>query len=169
MDHPSGRKLDTSTGLVSLTDAQQAYLEWLTGGRPEGDTHAAFAERIGYSESSLYRWKKDKSFLQMWQERMVATHSRPDTLSDQLENLARIARGSGPEAIRAIELYWKLVDKMTPTKVELTGSEAVAGLSDEELAAALAQAAGAAAERARPESPQEQAERVRSDLGLRAV
>ena len=169
MRHPSGRELDLDTGIVSLTEQQEAYLDWLTGERPAGESHAAFAQRLGVSESSLYRWKKDKSFLQLWQERMVETHSNPDTLSDQLENLARIARGEGSDAIRAIELYWKLVDKMTPARVEVTGSEQVAGLSDAELAARLAQAAEAAAGRARPETAKEQAERVRGDLGLRVV
>lgn len=161
--------MDFTTGLVSLTDGQEEFLEWLCGARPEGESQAGFAARLGVGESTLSRWKKDPSFLQLWQERMVSSHSHPDTLSMQLENLHRMSLGSGPDAIRATELYWKLVDKMSPQKVELTGAQAMAGMSDEELAVALSHAAEAAVARATPETPKEQAARVRGDLGLHAV
>lgn len=154
------------TGLVSLTEGQEEYLEWLTGARPEGETQVAFAARIGVHESTLHRWKKDKSFLEMWQARMVATHAHPDTLSKQLEVLNKQALAGDT---KSIELYWKLVDRMTPARVEVTGAESVAGLSDEQLAARLAAAADAAASRAQPESPKEQADRLKAELGLRVV
>jgi hypothetical protein len=169
MAHPSGRKLDLTTGLVSLTEGQEDFLEWLCGARPEGESQAAYAQRAGVTSETCRRWKKDPSFLQMWQERMVSTHAHPDTLSRQLENLNRMAQGSGPDAIRATQLYWTLVDKMTPTRVEHSGPGATAGMSDGELAQRLAEAAAAAADRAEPESPKAQADRVRADLGLRVV
>jgi hypothetical protein len=162
----SERKLDFETGLVSLTEQQEELLDWLTGARPEGESLAGFARRMGVSESTLHRWKKDKSFLARWQERMVETHAHPDTLSKQLEvlNVKALAGDT-----KAIELYWKLVDKMSPDRVEVTGADAVKGMSDEALAQALQRAAEAAAKRAEPESPADQAARVRAELGLRAV
>jgi hypothetical protein len=159
-----GRSLDYSTGLISLTDQQQEFLEWLCGARAEGDTQTALAERLGVSSDTLRRWKKDPSFLQMWQERMVATHAHPDTLSKQLQVLNEKALSGDT---KAIELYWKLVDKMTPDKVVVESG--TKDLSDADLAARLEAAAQQARRQAEPESPQEQAERVRRDLGLKVV
>lgn len=162
----AGRKLDMETGLLTLTDKQEAFLDWLCGGREAGESQASFAAKIGVSPKTLSYWKKDPSFMQRWQERMVASHAHPDTLSRQLEVLNQQAlRGD----VKSIELYWKLVDKMSPQRVEVSGSEAVAGLSDKELAERLQAAAAQAAAKAEPESPQEQAARVRAELGLRSV
>lgn len=166
MAHPTGRELDLETGLLSLTEQQEMFLDWLCGAREEGESQNSFAERIGVAPKTLTRWKKDLSFTRRWQERMVQSHSHPDTLSKQLEVLNKLALAGDT---KAIELYWKLVDKMSPQRVEVTGAEGAMQLSDEELAAQLAAAAAAAAERARPETPEEQAARVRADLGLRAV
>ena len=162
----SERELDYATGILSLTDAQERYLEWLCGERAEGQSHAAFAEELGYAESTLYRWRKDKSFLRLWEDRMREGAANPLTLSKQLEVLnAKALAGD----VKAIELYWKLVDRMTPDRLELTGAESTSDLSDAELAAKLRDAAGQMAERAKPESPKEQADRVRGELGLRVV
>lgn len=124
-----GRKLGDD-GELELTDKQNELLDWLTGGRPEGETQEQFAERIGVDPRTVRRWKKDRAFLKRWEDRMREKHAHPDVLSKQLDVLRTKAEGGD---IKAIELYWRLVDRMSPDRVEHIDSGSVTELSDEQL------------------------------------
>lgn len=109
----AGRKL-AADGELALSDKQQEFLEWLTGARPEGETQEQFAARIDVAPRTLRAWKKDRAFLKRWEDRMRETHAHPDILSKQLEVLNEKALAGDT---KSIELYWRLVDRMSPDRV----------------------------------------------------
>ena len=117
-------------GSRELSEGQELFLTWLTGGRPEGQSQEQFAAQLGVHVRTLRDWKKDPSFLKAWELRMRQTHARPDVLSAQLEVLNEKALTGD---VRATELYWKLVDKMTPEKVEVKTESGLSDLSDAQL------------------------------------
>lgn len=124
-----GRKLGPDEE-IELTDQQEDFLDWLTGDRPAGETQVAYAARLGVHEGTLTRWKKDRAFLRRWEERMRETHAHPEKLSKLLTVTYQRAESGD---MKAVELYHRLLDKMTPEKVEHVTSEGVDKLSDEEL------------------------------------
>lgn len=127
-------------GEIELSEKQELFLEWLCGDRPAGETMEQFAKRIGVSTATLRRWKRnDKPFLRRWEERMRETHAHPDKLSAQLDSLYDLSIRAPKEAdrIKATELYWRLVDRMSPDRVEVQSSKSIAQLSDEELDALI--------------------------------
>lgn len=124
-----GRKLGQD-GEIELTAQQEEFLAWLTGDRPEGESQGKYAARLGVSENTLMRWKKDKAFLKRWEERMRETHAHPDKLSKLLEVTYQRALSGD---MKAVELYHRLLDKMTPEKIEHVTSDGVDKLSDEEI------------------------------------
>lgn len=129
----SGRKL-ADDGELELNDKQAEFLDWLTGGRPEGETQDQFAERMGVTSRTVRRWKKDRAFLRRWEDRMRENHAHPDVLSKQLDVLRQKAEAGD---IKAIELYWRLVDRMSPDRVEHVDSTSVSELSNEQLEALI--------------------------------
>lgn len=139
-----GRKL-LADGYLELTEQQNEFLDWLTGEKPEGETMQDYSNRVGVGYSTLRSWKKDPSFLKRWENRMREKHAHPDVLSKQLSVLRTKAEGGD---IKAIELYWRLVDRMTPDRVEHVESQAdVSDLSDEQLDKLLNERVGAEKER----------------------
>ena len=129
-----------------LSTEQLLFLDWLTGDRPEGESQNQFAERIGVGQYNLEKWKRLPSFLIAWEERMLATHAHPQILSDQLEVVRDLVKNgrNDSDRLKAVELYWKLVERMAPDKVIVRNkpTEAdVSSLSDVELAAELAELA----------------------------
>lgn len=144
----AGRKLGAD-GEIALHDKQEQFLDWLTGDRPEGETHEQFAERIGVTPRTLRNWKKDAPFLRRWEERMRETHAHPETLARQLAGLNEIAVNAPrhSDRIKATELYWRIVDRMSPDRVAIESGKSVENLSDAELDQILAESARGEADR----------------------
>lgn len=107
----NGRRLDYETGLLELTDKQELFLDWLCGNRPEGETQAEFAQRIGVAASTLRGWKQDSSFTGWWERRLRETHAAPDVINGHLEALNKKGRAGD---VAAIKLYHDIVEKMWP-------------------------------------------------------
>lgn len=110
-----GRALDTDTLLLTLTDQQEKFLDWLTGNRPEGQSQAAFARDLGVTPAALTSWKKDPSFRSRWEMRLRETHAHPDIINGHLRALNEKAL-KGDTA--AIKLYHEIVQRMWPDDVE---------------------------------------------------
>lgn len=122
------------TGELDPKHIQVLFIEWLCGDRPEGDTQVAFAERHGVHPKTLSKWKKDDQFCAQWEKRMRDTHASPDKQNTLLETLYEEALKSKDH--KAIEAYFRLIDKMSPNRIEIKGHQELAEMSDEELAAA---------------------------------
>lgn len=116
-----------------LTDGQAAFLEWLLGDRGEGETQADFARRLGVREQTLSEWKKKPHFLEAWERRMREGAANPQILQDQLRVLNEKALTGD---VKAIELYWKLMDRIGPDRHVVESTRSVEDMSDEELASA---------------------------------
>jgi hypothetical protein len=157
------RPLNLRTGERPLHEGQLAYLAWLCGEREPGETQATIAARLGVALSTLGKWRRDEDFKREWERQMRDGAANPEILTRQLEVLNKKALTGD---VKAIELYWKLVDRMTPDRVEHSGPGSAAGLSDAELAARLQAAAETTAKRVEPETPAECAARMRRDLGM---
>lgn len=132
MGRRSHRRFDPDTGELGLKATQTLFIEWLCGDRAPGDTQKAFAERHGMAASTLSEWKKDRDFRTRWEERMRDTHAAPDRQHKLLEKLYEEALQSGNE--KKIETYFKLINKMTPDRIEIDDRRELAEMSDDELA-----------------------------------
>lgn len=112
-------------------------LDWCSGNRVPGDTIPKIAAFLGVHKATIERWKADPTFIRKWEERMTATAAHPEKLTRQLAALEAKANEGD---IKAIELYWKLVDKISPTRFEVATATAAHTLTDDELVDALEQA-----------------------------
>ncbi len=141
----AGERVPRTKAEQGLTVEQLLFLDWLTGDRPEGESQNQFAERIGVPSYNVAKWKRLPSFLVAWEERMLATHAHPQILSDQLEVVRDLVKNgrNDSDRLKAVELYWKLVERMAPDKVLVRQSveSDVSGLSDAALLAELEQIA----------------------------
>lgn len=117
-----------------LSEKQVLFLDWLTGERPEGESQNGFAERIGVDPGTLSKWKKHPLFVREWEHRMRTGAAAPSILQDQLRVLNEKALAGD---VKAIELYWRLVDRMAPQRFEIQDDRDASELSDAELAAQL--------------------------------
>lgn len=134
----SHRRLDYETNELELKHVQVLFVEWLCGDRPADETQADFARRHGVNPSTLSKWKKDPSFVANWERRMRETHAAPDKQHILLEKLYEKASASGDE--KAVEAYFRLIDKMTPQRIEINSKDALAEMDDDEFEAAAAEA-----------------------------
>lgn len=133
------REWDSSKQQIVLSDQQNEFLDWLCGGRQDGESLQTIAKRIGVSTGSLGRWKKDRAFLREWEDRVRVEFTHPETLASQLKVLAD--KGNKGDT-RAIELYWKLIEKISPDQFKQAPVEVSASsMSDDELRSALMAAA----------------------------
>lgn len=124
-----GRRLNYEKGRVELTELQEEFLKWLMGERTEGDTQTAWAQRHGVSPQTVTAWKKDRSFVAEWEERLRATHAHPDVIST---HLAALNKKGAQGDVQAIKLYHEIVSKMWPDQRD--PEDELMELSDEELA-----------------------------------
>lgn len=125
------RSLNLSTGEVELREPEQVFIDWLCGERLEGESYQDFADRYGVNVKTLRDWRKNPAFLRKWEEQALGSFAAPDRQSELLEKLFEKGQLGDP---KAIELYFKLIDKMTPDRVEVTttGSE-MGAMTDAEL------------------------------------
>lgn len=134
MGERSHRELDYATNELRLKDLQVLFIEWLLGDHPVGESQNEFARKHGITPSTLSKWKKDDSFCSQWEKRMKQTHAAPDKQHKLLEKLYEKAERTGDE--KSVEAYFRLIDKMTPNRLEITSKDELAGMDDDEFAAA---------------------------------
>lgn len=121
------------TGELDLKHVQVLFIEWLCGDRADGESQADFARRWDLNPGTLSKWKKDPSFCRQWEKRMRETHAAPDKQHQLLQRLYDKALVQVDS--KDIETYFKLIDRMTPSKIEIDDKRQLAEMSDEELAA----------------------------------
>lgn len=122
---------DEQLAAMSTAAKKDYLLGWLCGdNRAPGENQETLGRRMGVSRSTLKSWKADPEFIRSWEDRMRSDAAHPDILGRQLEVLRGKAEGGD---LKAIELYWRLVDKLSPTKFELSAAHAADTLTDAEL------------------------------------
>lgn len=131
MNDRSKRELNYDTYELDLKHIQVLFVEWLCGDHEHGETQAAFAKKWDVNPGTLSKWKKDPSFCAQWEKRMRETHAHPDKQNALLDKLYNRAHESGDP--KDVEAYFRLIDRMTPDKLQISGPGELEELSDEDL------------------------------------
>lgn len=118
-------------GAVNLSEAQDQFIEWLVDPNRVGSQND-FARKLGVNPGTLSKWKKDGPFKEKWEKRLLDLNVSPDRIQQVVESLFVNAVGSGPQSVKAAELYLRFVDRFTPKEIHETRGSA-RDLSDEEL------------------------------------
>jgi hypothetical protein len=114
------------------------YLEWLTDPEVQAskETVTAFSRRTGIPVRSMQNWKRQHKFVRAWEHRCAAMNVNPE----RIQNLMDVLYDQGRKgSVKAIELYMKLNDRMTPERhvIEASTRPAAVDMSDDELAEEL--------------------------------
>lgn len=128
------RPLNEAGDALVLSEAQDEFIEWLVDPERKGSQNQ-FARDHGIDPSTLTKWKKDWSFKDAWDKRLAELNVRPDRIQKIVEAMYNAATGTGPQAVKAMELYLRYVDRFTP-KEEVVTSTSVRDLSDDEISRA---------------------------------
>lgn len=122
-----------------ITPAAEAFLEWLVDPDRTG-SQAEYARTNGHDPSTLTKWKKDELFIRAWEKRLAAMNVSPErtqSLMDIAHDIAQNGDAKDADRLKAVELYMRLVDKISPNRVVIEDSRSASDLSDEELASEL--------------------------------
>lgn len=121
-------------GVEVMPDPQKEYLEWLLDPMRVPDTHKAYAERHSIPERTLRHWRNDIRFQKEWRAAAQEANVSPERTQAVIENMWRIAaKGDGPAAVKAGEVYLKFTELFTPTQKIIVADDSVERMSDEEL------------------------------------
>lgn len=131
----AGRPLNAAGTDIVLTAAQEEFLDWLVNPERQG-TQSALAHKLGVHPNTLTSWKRDRPFRDEWDKRLAALNVSPDRIQRITDAMYEAAIGGGPQAVKAMELYLRFVDRFTP-KQEIVTRQTAEDLTDEELADAL--------------------------------
>lgn len=127
---------------MTWSENRALFLEWLTDERHKGELQVDFARALGVDPGRLSEWKREPEFLDRWEAIMRERYGHPEKLSEQLENLHKIATGRhrdsrASDQIKATTSYWALLGKNAPARsslqVQAVGAADVRELSDREL------------------------------------
>lgn len=133
--------------VVPITDfRKQAFLRWLCTPQREREpnTFIAFAENIGVDRRTLQNWRDDKEFLEAWEKLYLRTIGDPSKKSEIMATLLRTATDADdPKHVQAAKAYFEIEGSMKPARMEVTVQRPAADLTDDQLAALLAERAEA--------------------------
>lgn len=127
---------------TELSELQGEFLDWLTDPEAQArrESQNTIADRLGVHKGTLSKWKKDPIFVKAWEARLAAMNVNPERMQNLMDVL--YSQGLGG-SVKAIELYFKLNDRMTPERHILQTAKAATDMSDAELAAMLEERAAA--------------------------
>lgn len=130
---------------MALGKFQKSFIEWLC--TPDAyrmpSTMREWSAENHIHERTLVKWKRDPDFQREWQKRLARARVTPDRINDIYDALYEKATKDG--SVQAAKLYLEGNNRLNPPNELLDEKtvSAVADLSDEELEALIAQAAGA--------------------------
>lgn len=121
------------------------FIEWLAT-PPEARvpaTEREFATMIDVHVKTLFNWKQDREFRDVWQGEADTVIGDLDKRQAVLETLYRTASDShNPRHVAAAKLYLDAIGAMQPAKLEVTvGTKALGLLTDDELERLVARGA----------------------------
>lgn len=124
---------------------RQHFIEWLCTppGARDPLTYKDLATKLGLGEQTLYRWKRDATFLTEWEQQYRKVVGSPEKAQEVVERLHETAVDrTDPRQVQAAKAYLEAIDAIRPKKVDVTVTRGVAkDLPDDELLAILAERA----------------------------
>jgi hypothetical protein len=120
---------------VRQNPEKMLYIEWLTTPPTARNppTEAEFARMIDVSVKTLYNWKHDREFRDVWQgetDQVIGDLDKRQAVLDTLYEAASDPRN--PRHVPAAKLYLEAIKQMTPERQ--SEAKAIGMLTDAELA-----------------------------------
>jgi Helix-turn-helix of insertion element transposase len=132
---------------VPITDfRKQAFLRWLCTPVKEREprTFIDFAAEVGLDRRTLQNWRDEKEFLEAWEKMYLKTIGDPSKKSEIMGTLYQTATDpDDPKHVQAAKAYFEIEGSMKPSRMEVTVQRPAAELTDDQLAALLAERAEA--------------------------
>jgi hypothetical protein len=114
-----------------LTAQQAEFLEWLVDPQRQG-SQSAKARELGLSPPTVVEWKRNIFFRKAWDKKLAELNVSPERTQNVMEAAyAEAIKGN----VKAMELYMRLVDRISPNRVVVEEKRPVSEMSDGELAA----------------------------------
>jgi len=114
---------------------KMAYIEWLT--TPPADrvphTEREFALSIDVYHKTLYNWRHDREFREVWQDntdQVIGGEDRRQAVMDALYKTASDERN--PRHVAAAKLYLDAIGAMSPPKLNVNINHRALGMLTEE-------------------------------------
>ena len=118
------------------------YIEWLTTPPTyrEPATEKQLAAELDVYSKTLYNWRHDREFREVWQDNTDAVIGGEDRRQAVMDALYKAASDDhNPRHVQAAKLYLDAIGAMSPPKVDVTVSHKALGmLTDEEIEVLLA-------------------------------
>ncbi len=119
-----------------LRDAQYALIEWLLDPNKTGSM-ASWAADHNLAYSTVRSWKKDRAFIEVWENKAREYNVSIETTQDIVNALIKKAKDGD---VKAIDLFLKYTERYTPTTKRVVEDRSITALSDVELADKLGEA-----------------------------
>jgi len=122
---------------LSLTAAQQQYLEWLCTAPSERTppSKEKMASHLGVNISTLRRWEKKDVFVEQWKASVDSIQGSPERTQRLLDTLYSKALDGDT---KSAQLYLQATNRMAPPTVTVQSNKKAAELSDAELDSLIA-------------------------------
>ena len=122
---------------LSLTAAQQQYLEWLCTAPSERTppSKEKMASHLGVNISTLRRWEKKDVFVEQWKASVDSIQGSPERTQRLLDTLYSKALDGDT---KSAQLYLQATNRMAPPTVTVQTNKKAAELSDSELDSLIA-------------------------------
>lgn len=116
---------------------KMAYIEWLTTPphAREPRTEKELAAKLDVYHKTLYNWRHDREFREVWQDNTDAVIGGEDRRQAVMDALFRAASDDhNPRHVAAAKIYLDAIGAMSPAKVNVSVSHKALGmLTDEEI------------------------------------
>lgn len=121
---------------------KQIFLDWLTTPLKEREakTVTDFCRQHDLSRNTVKEWKSDPEFIKEWEKRYLRTIGNPGRKSEIMDTLYRTATDpDDPKHVAAAKQYFEIEGSMRPQKLDVQVTGDPKSLTDEDLAALLAE------------------------------
>lgn len=125
-----GWAIDMETGQAVMPEIQSEFLDWLLSDPKDPATLDEWCFDHQVDRRTTSRWKRDKRFQRVWEERAREKNISVDRVQDVVDSLHRSAVSGD---VKAASLYLQYIDRFTPKKRVVVDEGSVRELSDEEL------------------------------------
>lgn len=131
---------------TDITEKQERFLDWLTDPERSG-SQEQLAATLDLHYTTLSKWKTEALFVKRWEQRLRSMNVSPERTQLLMDRTFKIAQDAkDADALKAIELYMKLVDRISPQRIAIEVERPLSEMSPEELAEAAMSLRGSVVE-----------------------